>query len=164
MAHRETLIAWLNDAYAMERALVPILENHAKDAKNHPEAQARIEEHVEQTRRHADLVKACVERLGSSTSAIKTGMGSLFGMLQSISTGAAGDEMVKNGLLDFGVENFEMACYRALVAAAEDYGDIEIARVCQEIMLEEQEMAGWLNQQLPLLVREHMRMMAGEHK
>lgn len=35
MSHKELLVAWLNDAYAMEKGLVPILENHAKDAENH---------------------------------------------------------------------------------------------------------------------------------
>ena len=55
--NNELLVAWLNDAYAMEQALVPVLENHAKDAKDDPTARARIELHAEQTRRHAELVK-----------------------------------------------------------------------------------------------------------
>ena len=41
--NNELLVAWLNDAYAMEQALVPALENHAKDAKDNVAARARIE-------------------------------------------------------------------------------------------------------------------------
>lgn len=163
MAHKDLLIAWLNDAYAMENALVPILENHAQDAKNHPQMQARIQAHAEETRQHADMVKRCVERLGSSTSAIKTGLGNLFGAIQSISTGGAEDELVKNGLLDFGTENFEIACYKALIVAAQDYGDQEIARVCQDILNDEIAMARWLDQNLPMVVQETFRQKAAAH-
>lgn len=42
-APREMLIAWLNDAHTTEQALVPILENHARDAREHPDIQARDE-------------------------------------------------------------------------------------------------------------------------
>ena len=61
MAHKELLITWLNDVYRVETALIPILENHAKDAKNHPDIQARNQQHIEETRRHAEGV-----RVGSS--------------------------------------------------------------------------------------------------
>jgi len=43
-------------------------------------------------------VKQCVEQLGSSTPATKTGAGTLFGYLQSVSTGMFSDEPVKNVL------------------------------------------------------------------
>ena len=36
MTANEQLIAWLNNAYSMEKALIPVLENHAKDAENYP--------------------------------------------------------------------------------------------------------------------------------
>jgi len=153
----DLLIAWLNDAYAMEKALIPILENHAKDAQNYPQIQSRIEQHVEETRRHADMVEECVERLGSSTSAVKTGLGSLFGALQSVSTGMAQDELIKNGLADFAAENFEIASYKALIAAAQAFGYQDIAQVCQQILRDEQEMASWLFEQLPVLVHETLR-------
>lgn len=34
----EPIIAWLNDAYAMENGLIPILEDHSRDAERHPAA------------------------------------------------------------------------------------------------------------------------------
>ena len=56
MAHKELLINWLNDAYSMETALIPILENHAKDAKNYPDIQAR-DQHI--SRRLVATPNAC---------------------------------------------------------------------------------------------------------
>jgi len=152
--NKELLIAWLNDAYAMEQALIPVLENHAKDAKDDPAARARIELHAEQTRRHAELVKGCVEHLGSSTSAVKSAMGTLFGAVHSVSTGMFADETVKNALTDYATEHFEIACYRALSESARSMMEEHTAQVCEEILRDEREMADWLAGQLPKIVRD----------
>jgi ferritin-like metal-binding protein YciE len=153
MIDKNVFIAWLNDAYAMETALIPILRNHARDVQDDAQARQRIELHAEQTERHAELVKGCVERLGSTTSATKTGLGSAFGMLQSVSTGIFSDELMKNGLADYATEHFEIACYRALEAAAESLGDRHTVEMCREIIRDEQEMAEWLAMQIPKLAQ-----------
>ncbi len=89
MAHQEMLVAWPDDAYAMETALIGTLEHRVKDAAGHPELQARDRQHLEETRRHADLVQGCVERLGGGTSALKTGLANVQGVAQALSTGLA---------------------------------------------------------------------------
>jgi ferritin-like metal-binding protein YciE len=154
MTGKDLVIAWLNDAHGMENALVQILEHQIKDAKDYPQVQAKLEQHLEQTRRHAQLVKGCVEHLGGSTSTVKTGMASLFGQMQALSTGAARDEMVKNALADYAAENFEVASYTALIRAAQELGDQQTADVCQQILQEDQAMANWLQQNLPTLVQQ----------
>lgn len=154
MTGKDLVVAWLNDAHGMENALIKILEHQIKDAKDYPQVQAKLEQHLEQTRRHAELVKGCVENLGGHTSAVKTGMASLFGQMQALSTGAAQDEMMKNALADYAAENFEVASYTALIRAARELGDQQTASVCQQILQEDQAMANWLQQNLPTMVRE----------
>lgn len=161
MSNRDVLVSWLNDAYAMESALVPILENHARDAKEHPALQARIEEHVGETRRQAEMVKGCIERLGSSPSTAKKALGSLFGMVQAPATGMAADELVKNAIMDFASENFEIASYEALLTAARQCDEPEVAAVCEQILVEERQMAQWLQENLPGLVQGYCRQAAG---
>lgn len=163
MAHQELLISWLKDAHSMETGLIPILENHANDAKNYPQIQARIQQHVEETRQHANLVQGCIERHGESISAVKTGIGSLIGTVQSVATGPFEDQLVKNALADFASENFEVACYRALIVAAQQLGDQETVRVCEQILRDDQEMASWLEQNLPLTVQHMIQERAAEH-
>ncbi len=163
MAHKELYISWLNDAYGLEQALIPVLENHAKDAKDHPHVQARIQQHIEETRRQADMVKSCIERNGGSTSSIKSGMSKLFGTVQGASTGLAKDELIKNALADYSAEHFEIASYTSLIAAAEQLGDRETAQICQQILQEEIDMANWLQQQIPLITGEMLQMQAREH-
>lgn len=154
---RETLISWLNDAYAMEKGLVQVLENHADDVKDHnPEAYRKIVEHLEKTKLHADRVEQCVARLGGDTSTFKSAMGQVSGFFQGRSTGAAPDELVKNALADYASEHFEIACYRALITGARSLGLNEIAQVCEEILRDEEDMARWLEKQLPMLVNEYL--------
>jgi ferritin-like metal-binding protein YciE len=159
----DTMIAWLNDAYGMEQNLIQVLENHAKDASDHPQMQARIQQHLDETRRHAELVKGCVERLGSSTSAVKSAMGKLGGVMAGISTGAAKDELVKNALADYASEHFEIASYTSLIAGAQMLGDDETARVCRQILNDEVAMAQFLEQNIPMITQEFLGMQAREH-
>jgi len=154
MANQETMIAWLNDAYAMENSLIHTLEQRIKEAEGHPQIQARDEQHLGETRRHAELIKGCVERLGSSTSALKTGMATVMGKVQGMSTAIAGDTLVKNCIADYAAEQFEVASYTALIAGAQSLGDTETATICQQILSEDLAMAEWLAQNLPAVVQE----------
>jgi ferritin-like metal-binding protein YciE len=156
MAHKDFVIKWLNDAYAMENSLIQVLENQADDAEDHPEVHNRIQEHIETTRRHADRVEECIQRLGSDTSTLKTSTAKVAGTLQGMSTGAAEDVLVKNALAGYAGEQFEVASYRALIAAAEEIDDQETVRACQENLREDEEMARWLEQQLPTITQEFL--------
>ena len=42
MAHKELVIAWLNDAHAMELGIAQVLERHAEEAKDHPHMHAGL--------------------------------------------------------------------------------------------------------------------------
>ena len=156
MAHKELLVRWLHDAHAMEKALVPILKNHARDARDHHDVMDHLQAHLHETERHAMLLEQCLRRLNEQPSTAKTGIAKLFGAMQAPATGMYEDELVKNNIVDFATENFEIACYLALIAAAEELGETEIAFTCREILQEEQEMAEWLQAQLPNTVRGHM--------
>ena len=158
MAHKELVIAWLNDAHAMELGIAQVLERHVEEAKDHPQMQTGLQRHLEQTRRHAELVKGCVERMGGETSGIKSGMASVMGAVQGMTTKLAKDELIKNALHDYGTEHFEIACYTSLIAAAENLGDQETVRVCQEILRDDQAMADFLFQQIPLVTIEMLQM------
>jgi len=158
MAHNELVIAWLNDAHAMELGIAQVLERHIEEAKDHPAMHAGLQRHLEQTRRHAELVKSCVERMGGETSGLKTGMASVMGTVQGMTTKLAKDELIKNTLHDYGTEHFEIACYTSLIAAAENLGDQETAQVCREILRDDQAMAEFLFQQIPLATVEMLQM------
>jgi ferritin-like metal-binding protein YciE len=59
--------------------------------------------------------------------------------------------------MDFATENLEIASYNAIITAARDLGEDYVARTCEQILRDEQEMAGWLQENLPTAVRETLR-------
>ena len=85
------------------------------------------------------------------------------GTVQGLATGLAKDELVKNVLHDYGTEHFEIACYTSLAAAAEELGDQETARVCREILRDEEAMAGFLIGQVPTATLAILRREAAAH-
>jgi ferritin-like metal-binding protein YciE len=161
MSREKTYIAWLNDAHAMEQNLIQVLQNHSRDAEAHPQLQTKIEAHLEETRRHAEMIRACIERRGGAVSKVKSGIGTVMGTFQGLSTEMFQDELVKNALADMASEYFEIASYTSLMAAAEQLGDSETAQACQEILKDERAMAQFLEEQIPLITARHLAGLAG---
>jgi ferritin-like metal-binding protein YciE len=156
MTQRDLLITWLNDAYGMEVGIAEVLERHAASAADHPHIQAGLQQHLEQTRQHAELVKGCVERLGGETSGVKSGIASLGGAMQGMMAKLASDELIKNALQDYGTEHFEIACYTSLRTAATAIGDQETAQVAERILQDEMRMAEQLLKLIPSITNEMM--------
>ena len=157
MTPKEQFIAWLNDAYSMELALIPVLENHANDAKDYLEIHERDLQHAEETRRQAEQLKSLIEQLGGNVSTVKSIIGSLFGTGQSVSTELFRDELIKNFLSDYAAEHFEIASYKALIATAEQIGEHQCIPVLEGILQEEEAMARWIEERLPLAVGESLK-------
>lgn len=154
MDERQRLIAWLGDAYAMETELLPILRDHAEDAADFPEIRVRIEEHIGETEQHIGRLQQALGILGDTTSSWKSAVASIMGSIMAPGTTFFSDELVKNGLTDYAAEQFEVAAYQALVAAAEALGETDVAALCRENLAEDQAMADWLLEQVPVLVAE----------
>ena len=150
---RERLAAWLDDAYAMESGLVSILQNHASHLDQvMPSAAQRIREHIGETRTHATRLEQCLAVLGRKPSAIKSTLSSAVGAVEGASTLIFQDHIVKDVLADYAAEQFEVACYTALIAAATRLGFPEISRQCGLNLAEDQAMANWLLDKVPSVI------------
>lgn len=150
---KEQFIAWLNDAYSTELALMPVLKNHAKDAADFPEIRDRNLQHLEETRRQAERLKKLITNLGGKVSTAKSLFGTMLGQGQSISTEFFQDEITKNFLQDYAAEHFEIASYKGLIETARQIGEHQCIPVLEEILREEEAMARWIEQHLPLAIR-----------
>lgn len=153
MTQQQAVLSWLKDAHAMEVGAVPTLKEHAAAAGDYPDVQVKLNEHVDVTRRHAYLIEGCIERLGGHPSALKEAVGTVMGKVTGVANLPAKDTVVKNALGDYAAENFEIACYRSLVAAAEIVGDWETADVCGRILRDDEEMAAWLGGHIATLTQ-----------
>src|SRR5512142_2687981 len=111
----DALVTWLNDAYAMEQGLQESLERQVGHMKDLPDAQARIRQHIDQTKDQAERVKGCIEQLGGKVSHTKSALANMMGTIQGMGTGPAKDTALKDALMDYAAENFEIASYKALM-------------------------------------------------
>ncbi len=156
MDKNELVLAWLNDALAMENALAAVLQHRIKDAKGFPAIEEMDRRHLAETLEHADRVKRCIARLGSKPSTVKSMFGTMFGAIQAPMTALAKDEVVKNCLVDHAAEQFEVAAYAALIAAANEIGDTETAAICEQNMREDAAMAAQIMAGIPAVVAAHL--------
>ena len=152
----DLVVAWLDDALAMENALAAVLKHRITDAKGFPAVEAIDRKHLAETLEHAERVKRCIARMGTKPSTAKSLFGTLFGAVQAPATGLAKDEVVKNCLVDHAAEQFEVASYAALIAAAREIGDTETAAICEQNMREDEAMAARILAVLPDVVAAHL--------
>lgn len=144
------LVAWLDDAYAMESGLVPILQNHAVHfGTDMPNAARRIQQHIVETQQHASRLEQCLHLLNASPSGVKSTLSSLMGSVEGATTAVFRDQLMKDALADYATEQFEVGCYTALVNAATELGYLEVAQLCKRNLEEDRAMANWLLTQIP---------------
>jgi ferritin-like metal-binding protein YciE len=153
---------WLRDAHAMEEQAEQMLEAQSSRIENYPELAARIEQHFRETQSQRQRLEACLERRGTTASGIKDMGGRFTAMMQGIGGSMAPDEVTKGAMASYAFEHFEIASYKCIIAAAEQAGDAETARVCEEILQEEHAMASWLGDQLPQVTRTFLQRAAAE--
>lgn len=161
MDEKGILKNWLKDAYAMENQLIQVLEEQSDQSKDYPDIQAKVDEHLQKTKGHAQMMEQCLEGLGESTSTVKSGISSAVGNVTGMGAGMSDTTLHKNAISDFAAENFEIATYSALIDAANECGQTRIAQVCKQILQDEQEMAQWLTSNLPKVVMMELRTTAG---
>jgi ferritin-like metal-binding protein YciE len=146
---RDEIIDWLRDAYAMERGLESALEKQAKSDELSAGVRDMAATHLEETRRHAEAVRALLQSMGTDTSSLKTGFGVIAESTKGLASVFARDERIKDLLDAYSMEHFEIACYTALAAAAERAGLAEVARTCRQIIPDEERMARAIMTSLP---------------
>jgi ferritin-like metal-binding protein YciE len=152
------LLQWLRDAHSMEQHAEQMLTAMARRIENYPQLKAQIERHIEETRLHARLVHECIKRRGGSISVVKDVAAMMTGLGQALSGLFVSDEIVKGALASYSFENMEIASYAILIATAEQVGDPETKRVCENILQQEKAMASWLEEHLSELTREYLRL------
>jgi ferritin-like metal-binding protein YciE len=156
MDKREEIIDWLNDAYAMERALEVTLNKQSTSTEVHRAIRERAAIHLDETRAHAERVQHCLEMLGSSPSTMKSTTSKLLETGKGMMTMFARDERVKDYLAMVGSEYFEVACYKALIAAVRLAGEERLVEPLAQNMREDEATARWLNDNIDGVIRDYL--------
>lgn len=152
---KDRFVGWLRSAHAMERSLETVLSAQAEHAsKNNDQGlEARLRTHLQETRRHAEMLEEILDRYDADRSVMKDAVGKMQAMMHGMMNSMSPDTAVKDVLAGVMAEHFEIACYRSLETAARELGDEETARVCQDIIRDEEAMASFLEEQIPKVTK-----------
>ncbi len=164
MSHHERNIAkLLSEAHANELALIQTLEAHIRVAPEGP-YRDRLDEHIDETRNHAERVQRRLDQLGATRNPIEAGMALAHSMItNTLAMAKAPIDMVrgafnveekalKNARDEIVTEALEIAQYDAIEHMARAVGDDATARLAVEIRAEEEAMLDDLRAQIPSLV------------
>jgi len=154
---KQTLIAWLRDAHAMERASVDTLDRMADRLARFPELAAGFREHWRQSLTQVQRIEVCLKQMGSDTSTFKDLASRFIGIARAFAFEVTSDEPVKDCLADYSWRHFEIAAYLSLGAAAAVLEEPDVVRMCEEHVQQERAMAAWLEQQIREVTQDFLR-------
>lgn len=158
---REIMLDWLRDAHAMERASIDNLKRQVDHLDNYPDVKAKFEQHLQLTQVQEDRIDQALSDMGADKSSIKDAITRFAGQAQALLAGASADEVVKQATTTLAYEEWEIANFRALAAAAQHEGETGIASMFEKMAEEKEEMADWLADSIPDITRRYLALRAG---
>lgn len=144
---KEVLTHELGDLLYAERRILTMLKTMGREVSD-PAIKQRIEEHRVETEGQIERLKEAFEAIGEPAKAEKCE--AAIGLKEEHDSFKSEEKPTKPMLeaFDLGsglrVEHYEIAAYRTAIAIATALGEIECASILQENLLEEEEMAKFL--------------------
>ena len=133
---REQLRKYLADAHAIEEQAIALLER-APEASKEAQLIAIYEEHLVETREHAELVEARLKALGGDPSTLKDAALRLGALQWAAFFRAHPDTPGKLAAFAYAFEHLEIGGYEQLKRVAERAGDEQTARIAEQILVQE---------------------------
>lgn len=158
---REIMLDWLRDAHAMERASIDNLKRQVDHLDHYPDIRAKFQEQLELTKAQEDRIDRALETMGADKSSIKDAITRFAGRAQAMLAGSSADEVVKQATTTLAYEEWEIANFRALAAAAQHEGEVSMASMFEQMAEEKEEMADWLADAIPDITRRYLLLHAG---
>jgi len=132
-SNQDRLIRYLDDAWAVEKALVGMLKDMA-DEVNDASVKAAFQEHREVTHQQEENLEARIRALGKEPSGGKGFFNQMVGKIGDVIQGAHDpyDKTTQDLMKGFATENFEMAMYQSLESYANAIGDTATAELARQ--------------------------------
>jgi ferritin-like metal-binding protein YciE len=160
-ASEAKLIQYLNEAYSKEKELETALEAHIALATR-ATYKKRLQQHLQETKRHARDVERRIKQLGGSGTAelaatvqatAAKALALAQGPLHAVRGTGEAERQLKNAKTEYANEAEEIATYTAIETLAEAVNDKETAQLARAIRRDEERMASFLERQIPQLTR-----------
>jgi len=144
----EIFTTGLRNQHAVEEQAVSLLSRQVERLENYPEMEARMRQHIEESKMQSQRLEELLSTLGTSHSSLKDLGLSFMGNMAALAHTVAPDEVIKNSFANYAFEHFEIASYKSLLTVAEAVGHGSAKTALQQSLDEELDMARWLDEHL----------------
>ena len=145
----------LRNAHALENEALQIMGRQVERLSKYPEMEARLRQHIDETKGQQERVAAIMETHGTDSSTIKDAVQALMGNVAALGHSMAVDDILKNSFANYAFGSFEVASYTSLIAMAGQVGDQAAVSALDQSLRQEIAMQEWLADQMTAFDRAH---------
>jgi len=153
-------VTGLMNLHAVEKQALSIITPQAARLEHYPEVGDRLRLHIDETHAQIARLDELLAGLDTGGSFLKDAALSLSGGMAAMMHSVAGDEILKNSFANYAFEHFEIAAYRASLVLAEDGGFTQATGLLRQSLREEESMAQWIGESLPMVTRRYASLYA----
>jgi ferritin-like metal-binding protein YciE len=155
-AIRDIFATGVRNAHALEKQAIQLIERQIPRLDDYPEVQARMRQHLAETRAQEQRLDQVLDALGADRSVVKDMVLEFMGNMAAMAHMPADDEILKNSFANLAFESYEIAAYTSLIAMAEAAGHAAQKPLLEASLAEEQAMADWIRTGLPMVTRRYL--------
>jgi ferritin-like metal-binding protein YciE len=152
---RSVFVTGLQNAHAVEQQALSLTDRQLDRLVRYPEIADRLRAHRIETEAQMRRLEEILSGLNESHSGWRDAAMALMGNIAALGNSLAGDEVLKNHIVNHAFENFEVATYVSLIALAEAGDFARAAPLLRESLSEEEAMAAWVRGSLAELTRKY---------
>lgn len=145
---RSVFVTGLQNAHAVEQQALSLIDRQLDRLVRYPEIADRLRAHRTETEGQIRRIEEILHGLNESHSSWRDAAMALMGNIAALGNSMAGDEVVKNHIVNHAFENFEIATYTSLIALAEAGDFASATPLLQSTLREEEAMAAWVRDSL----------------
>ena len=144
----DLFVTGLRNQHAVENQAVELLSRQVERLESYPEMEARMRQHIDESKIQAQRIEEILGQLGTSHSALKDAGLSFMGNMAALAHTVAPDEVLKNTMANFAFEHFEIASYKSLLSLTDVVGQGGAVSALRQSLQEEESMAEWIDQHI----------------
>jgi len=145
---RSVFVTGLQNAHAVEQQALSLIDRQLDRLVRYPEIADRLRAHRVETEGQIRRLEEILHGLDETYSGWRDAAMALMGNLAALGNSLAGDEVLKNHIVNHAFENFEIATYTSLIALSEAGSFAQATPLLQATLREEEAMAQWVRESL----------------
>jgi ferritin-like metal-binding protein YciE len=142
---RDVFIVGLRNAHAMEVQARELMERQSERLGDYPEVQAKVKQHLAETKQQLGRLEQCLEGCGETSSTLKDTAQSVMANTMAMAHAMSGDAILKNTFANNAFEHFEIAAYKSLLSLCIPAGQEKARPLLEANLRGEEQMAAWID-------------------